>query len=58
MGSWMNSKILWLRILVSTLVVLKPDNTFLSCLDNVAMRGERLELLVNKAESLNSGVGI
>lgn len=24
--------------------------------DNVAMRGERLELLVNKAESLNSGV--
>jgi vesicle-associated membrane protein 7 len=51
----MNSKILWLRILVSTLVVLKPDNTFLSCLDNVAMRGERLELLVNKAESLNSG---
>lgn len=25
-------------------------------IDNVAMRGERLELLVNKTENLNSGV--
>jgi vesicle-associated membrane protein 7 len=30
-------------------------NIMVKNIDNVAMRGERLELLVNKAESLNSG---
>ncbi|VEN39865.1 unnamed protein product, partial [Callosobruchus maculatus] len=31
-------------------------NIMVKNIDNVAMRGERLELLVNKAENLNSGV--
>lgn len=32
-------------------------NIMVKNIDNVSMRGERLELLVNKAENLNSGVG-
>lgn len=29
---------------------------YLLCEDNIAMRGERLELLVNKTENLTNGV--
>lgn len=47
----------YLILIFNELCTLLPDFIYLSCLtDSLTTRGEKLELLVNKAENLNNGV--